>query len=264
MKNKILIVAVIIAFICGLLIGIKAKTINFAANKEQKEEKKTTLMGLYMTEEKDVSHNKGTEQELKEITRDTITIYNNNTLVIQTLVIYNIEGIGQDVTKGVANSYHYVINNETKSILLTSMDGKNSSKTFTFSEDYNTILDERKNEYKYFKGGIEDYYKEEDYKRERETNFEGTYEFVRGDTRTTYTFNKNGVVHCETNNPSVAPKKEGSDYYYCINNDKILIYQGYGAYMGATLSDNNTKLTKNYFYSFSTTQYCEDVFSLKQ
>lgn len=52
MKNKILTIAVIIAFICGLLIGIKVKTINFATNKEQKEEAKTTLYELRMNSEK--------------------------------------------------------------------------------------------------------------------------------------------------------------------------------------------------------------------
>ena len=255
MKNKVLIIAVIIAFICGLLVGIKLKNLNFATIKEPKEEKKTTLIGLYMTEEKEPHLKiKDAGQELKQVERETITIYDNSTLVIQRVTIYYLEGIGQEICKGMANSYHYVINNETKSILLTSMDGKNSSKTYTFTDDYNTILDDYKTEYTSFKGGIEDYYKGEDYKRERETNFEGTYELVRGDNVITYTFNKNGVVNCKTVHPNVAPTEEINNYYYCIDNDKVFIYQKQGNYSEGTLSDNNTKLIMTNSYSIFSEQ----------
>ena len=260
MKNKVLIIAVIIAFICGLLVGIKLKNLNFATIKEPKEEKKTTLMGLYMTEEKEPSQS---TQELKQVERKAITIYNNNTLLRQTIKIYDFEGIGREVIKEVGNSYHYVINNETKSVLLTSIDGKGGTLTLSFSEDFNTIIDQSKNEYTSFKGGIEDYYKE-DIGKEREANLEGTFENTNGYQTTTYTFNKDGIVNYKEMISNSLNDRENKTYYYCIKDNKVFIYQGRGNYIEATLSDNNTKLIMNYYYYLSMKQPTQAVYSLKQ
>ena len=213
---------------------------------EEDNNKKYTLTGLYMTEGKTQVI---VENGLKRKTIEAITIFNNNQLTKQTITIYDLEGIGRDVRKGEEQAYSYSISREAQTLLLQ-QPKRNSTEmytyTYTFSDDFNTIIDNNQNEYKSYKGSIDEYYISDDLGKDissmkkRQTDFEGDYLFMTdtGQLRKNYVFNKDGIVLYKNEYSSIGA---GAPYYYWIKDKEIFIYKS-GVVLKGVLSDDKKSL----------------------
>jgi hypothetical protein len=134
-----------------------------------------------------------------------------------------------------------------------------STYTYRFSDDFEKIIDSANNEYKSYKGGIDDIYVSDnirDEMKERNIDFEGVYSYSGdGTIKWSYTFNKNGIVHYQTESTTNGISG-GKCYYYVKDNDIYIYVIGMGLVRGTLSNDKKMlEISNNYLYDMKPYYY---------
>lgn len=174
MNNKIKILIVIVLIIAGFVTGIFLLNRNQSNNNgnEKTNQIKDSLDGIYVTDK--VTNGSGNE-DITHSAINVMTFYNNGTVSLYQVNIYDIKGIGTSVSNGSVTSARYALSNESKTILL---DLGTQSQNLTFENDYKTIKNYNE-EYHLIKGSIDDYIPKSTINEHRDTGFSGIYKYEK-------------------------------------------------------------------------------------
>lgn len=169
MNKKIIILLIVfgvilvcIGFGCGKIFG------NMKEESNIKYELRNCLEGIYLTEEKGDS---SAEKEVKHSYIDCLTFYNNGTVSVYRINIYNVKGIGVKISNGTIRLGRYTLSNESKTILINY---NSISEILSFDNNYKTIKSDNI-EYNLITGNVQDNIPQETILKERNTEFSGTY-----------------------------------------------------------------------------------------
>lgn len=207
---------------------------------DSEPQKRISLSGLYMSDKlSNVNLMSGTYQDdfLEQDLRQTIIVYSNGTLARQIVTINRITDKGYILTKGEPTTLSYVANNETRTMIVRGLTN-NTSFSYNYSEDFNTIIDNNNITFKYYSGTLEENIEGENIgEMQRDEGLEGT--FIQENGKVSFSFNRNGTF---------SDNKYGSlgnlnTSYFFMDNNNIKMYMGYNFYYEGVLSDDKTKLT---------------------
>ena len=207
---------------------------------DSEPQKRISLSGLYMSDKlSNVNLMNGTYQDdfLEQDLRQTIIVYSNGTLARQNVTINHIKDIGYILIKGEPTTYNYVANNETRTMIVRGLTD-NTSFSYNYSEDFNTIIDNNNTTFKYYSGTLEENIEGENISEmQRDEGLEGT--FIQENGEVSFSFNRNGTFR---DNKYGSVGNLNTSYYFMDNNN-IKMYMGYNFYYEGVLSDDKTKLT---------------------